>query len=100
MSYMTIFPHKKNTIFHSVHAFTHVRQHYFSKYLGDQCMGGPPTYNFGGTVPPVPPRSPPLLTPVGSDGYELMTSIVLGPFTSPLFLSMSVQLSHVLLYIV
>src|SRR6218665_3430825 len=26
----------------------------------DQCMGGPPTSNFGGTVPPVPPRSPPL----------------------------------------
>ena len=25
------FPHKKNTIFHSVHAFTHIRQHYFSK---------------------------------------------------------------------
>src|SRR6218665_5425 len=28
---------------------------------GDQCMDGPPTSNFGGTVPPVPPRSPPLL---------------------------------------
>src|SRR6218665_3141052 len=27
---------------------------------GDQCMGGPPTSNFGGAVPPVPPRSPPL----------------------------------------
>src|SRR6218665_57364 len=28
---------------------------------GDQCMGRPPTSNFGGgTVPPVPPRSPPL----------------------------------------
>src|SRR6218665_2107367 len=24
------------------------------KYWGDQCMGGPPTSNFGGTVPPVP----------------------------------------------
>src|SRR6218665_446976 len=27
---------------------------------GFQCMGGPPTSNFGATVPPVPPRSPPL----------------------------------------
>src|SRR6218665_1894605 len=30
------------------------------KILGNQCMGGPSTSNFGGTVPPVPPRSPPL----------------------------------------
>src|SRR6218665_2227958 len=30
------------------------------KILGDQCMGGPPTSNFGGPSPPVPPRSPPL----------------------------------------
>src|SRR6218665_163931 len=44
----------RKTIFHSVHAFTHIRKHYFSKYGGDQCMGGPPTSNFGGTVPPVP----------------------------------------------
>src|SRR6218665_1898870 len=49
-----------DTIFHSVHAFTHIRQYYFSKYWGDQCMGGPPISNFGETVPPVPPRSPPL----------------------------------------
>ena len=59
-------PHKKNTIFHSVHAFTHIRQHYFSKYWGDQCMGGPPTSNFEGIVPPVPPRSPPLPGTIGS----------------------------------
>src|SRR6218665_3013032 len=25
---------KKTTIFHSVHTFTHIRQHYFSKYWG------------------------------------------------------------------
>ena len=38
-----------------------IRQHYFSKYWGDGCMGRPPTSNlFGGTVPPVPSRSPPL----------------------------------------
>src|SRR6218665_3169790 len=58
--YMTISSQKKHN-FHSVHAFTHIRQHYFSKYWGgDQCMGGPPTSTFGGTVPPLPPRSPPL----------------------------------------
>src|SRR6218665_1840292 len=57
------------TIFYSVHPFAHIRQHYFSRYWGDQCMGRPPpqiwgtvpTSNLGGTVPPVPPRSPPLL---------------------------------------
>src|SRR6218665_2543912 len=49
------FPHKKNTIFHSVHAFTHFQQHCFSKYWGDQCMGRPPPRILGGTVPPVPP---------------------------------------------
>src|SRR6218665_354136 len=52
----------RKTIFHSVHAFTHIRrQHYFSKYWGNQCMSGPPTSNFGGDHPPSPlPRSPPL----------------------------------------
>ena len=28
---------------------------------GDQCMGRPPPQILGGTVPPVPPRSPPLV---------------------------------------
>ena len=36
------FPHKKSTFFYSVHTFTRIRQHYFSKYWGDQCMGRPP----------------------------------------------------------
>src|SRR6218665_2696661 len=45
--------------FFTVHTFTHIRQHCFSKYWGgDQCMGRPPTSNFGGTVPPVPPPDP------------------------------------------
>ena len=47
--------------FYSVRAFAHIRQHYFSKYWGEQCMGCPPTSNFWGT-PQVPPRSPPLNT--------------------------------------
>ena len=34
--------------------FARIRQHYFSKYWGDQCMGRPPHLKFGGTVPPVP----------------------------------------------
>src|SRR6218665_325809 len=50
--YIYPFPHKKTTIFHSVHTFTHIRQHYFSKYWGDQCMCRPPTSNFGGDRPP------------------------------------------------
>src|SRR6218665_1549628 len=48
--------HKKNTIFHSVHAFTHIRQHYFSKYWGGPMHGrSPPPQILGGTVPPSPP---------------------------------------------
>src|SRR6218665_1352820 len=31
-----------------------IRQHYFSKYWGDKCMGRPPPQIFWGTVPPVP----------------------------------------------
>src|SRR6218665_3576143 len=61
--YIYPFPHKKTTIFHSVHTFTHIRQHCFSKYWGDQCMGRPPPQILGGTVPPIPPRSPPLGIP-------------------------------------
>src|SRR6218665_2637147 len=41
--------------FYSVRTFARIRQHYFSKYWGDQCMGRPPPQIFfGGTVPPVP----------------------------------------------
>ena len=54
------FPHKKNTFFYSFHTFAHIRQHYFSKYWGDECMGRLPTWNFGGDRPLVPPRFPPL----------------------------------------
>ena len=55
------FPHKKTTIFHSVHTFTHIRQHCFSKYWGGP-MHGPssPPQILGGPSLPVPPRSPPL----------------------------------------
>src|SRR6218665_2957520 len=35
-------------IFFSLQAFAPIPQHYFSKYWGDQCMGRPPTSNFGG----------------------------------------------------
>jgi len=61
------FPHKKthyftkkflyDTFFYSVRIFARIRQHYFSKYWEDGCMGRPPPQIFGGTVPP---RSPPL----------------------------------------
>src|SRR6218665_2447540 len=56
---------KKNSLirpfFYSVRTFARIRQRYFSKYWGDQCMGRPHLkFFFGGTVPPVPLRSPPL----------------------------------------
>src|SRR6218665_1899266 len=53
MSYMTI-SSQENKIFHSVHAFTHIRQHYFSKYWGGPMHGRSPHLKFWGTVPPVP----------------------------------------------
>src|SRR6218665_3751723 len=53
-SLFRIFPHKKNNFFYSFHNFAHIRQHYFAKYWGDECIGRPPTSNFGGTVPPSP----------------------------------------------
>src|SRR6218665_697095 len=63
MSYMTI-SSQENTIFHFVHAFMHIRQHYFSKYWGTIAWAVP-HLKFGGTVSPSPPRSPPLLvTPI------------------------------------
>src|SRR6218665_3978535 len=49
------FPHQKNTFFYSIHTFTRIRQHYFSKYWGTNAWAVPPTSNFGGTVPPSPP---------------------------------------------
>ena len=49
---MTLLSSQEKHLFYSFRA--HNRQHYFSKYWGeDECMGHPPTSNFGGTVPPV-----------------------------------------------
>src|SRR6218665_465373 len=45
----------RKTIFHSVHAFTHIRQHYFSKYLGGPMHGRSPHLKFWGDRPPSPP---------------------------------------------
>src|SRR6218665_1202642 len=51
---------KKNSLttpfFYSVRTLTRIRQHYFSKYWGDGCMGRPPPQILGGPSP----RSPPL----------------------------------------
>src|SRR6218665_2913055 len=42
-----------DTIFHSVHAFTHIRQHYFSKYWGGtNAWAVPPSQILGGPSPP------------------------------------------------
>src|SRR6218665_2400869 len=56
------FPHKNkhyfrkeffyDTFCYSVRTFARIRQHYFSKYWGDGCMGRPPPQILGG--PPVP----------------------------------------------
>src|SRR6218665_3559107 len=52
--YMTISSQEKHN-FHSVHAFTHIRQHYFSKYWGGPMHGrSPPPQLLGGPSPPVP----------------------------------------------
>src|SRR6218665_617594 len=48
------FPHKNNTFFYSVHTFAHIRQHYFSKYWGDECMGRPPPQTLGAPSPQSP----------------------------------------------
>ena len=52
-SYMTLSSQEK-LLFYSFHTFAHIRQHYFSKYWGDECMGRPPPQIVGGTVPQSP----------------------------------------------
>ena len=68
---MTFFP-EKNFRFHgqknsfmtpflySLRTFARIRQHYFSKYWGTDAWAVPPPQIFWGTVPPVPPMSPPM----------------------------------------
>src|SRR6218665_129022 len=51
--YMTISSQEKQN-FHSVHAFTHIRQHYFSKYWGGPMHGRSPHLNFWRDRPPSP----------------------------------------------
>jgi len=58
-SYMTLSSQEKN-LFYSFYTFAHIRQHYFSKYWGDECMGRPPPQTFLGGPSPSPPRFPPL----------------------------------------
>src|SRR6218665_1425763 len=88
MSCMTL-SSQQNHFFYSFHTFAHIRQHYFSKYWGDGCMGRPPTSNFGTTVPSVPPRfrpghfysasSSPLLLR-GAPDYSTDTSVGISEF--------------------
>src|SRR6218665_568359 len=44
-----------DTFFYSVRTFTHIRQHYFSKYWGVRMHGPSPTSNFWGDRHPSPP---------------------------------------------
>src|SRR6218665_3317355 len=53
--YMTISSQEKHN-FHSVHAFTHIRQHSFSKYWGGPMHGRSPPSNFGGDCAPKTPN--------------------------------------------
>src|SRR6218665_372699 len=50
---------RKTHFFYSIHTctFTRIRQHYFSKYWGDQCMGRPPHLKLWGVSPPRPPSA-------------------------------------------
>ena len=45
---------RKTPFFYSVRTFTHIRQHYFSKYWGEP-MHGRPHLKFWGDRPPSPP---------------------------------------------
>jgi len=44
--------------FYSVRTFARIRQHHFTKYWGDGCMGRPPPQISGAS--PSPPRYPPI----------------------------------------
>src|SRR6218665_1592159 len=69
------FLHQKTTIseksslirpfFYSVRTFAHIRQHYFSKYWENQCMGRPTSVRIaggvGGVEPPTSSLRPPYL---------------------------------------
>src|SRR6218665_1735705 len=44
-----------DTFFYSVRTFARIRQHYFSKYWGDGCMGRPPHQIFLGEPSPQSP---------------------------------------------
>src|SRR6218665_699912 len=59
MSYMTIFSQEKQDF--SLCSCFHAHPTLLLKILGGPMHGRSPTSNFGGTVPPVPPRAPPLL---------------------------------------
>src|SRR6218665_3094369 len=63
MSYMTISSQENHHFSLCSYFHAHPTTLLLNILGGDQCMGRPPTSNFGGTVPPVPPRSPPLLIP-------------------------------------
>src|SRR6218665_2777145 len=60
MSYLTLSSQEKH-LFFTLFILSRASNNTTSLNIGgNQCMGRPPTSNFGGTVPPSPPRSPPL----------------------------------------
>ena len=54
---------------YSVHTFTRIRQHYFSKYWGTNAWTVP-HLKFLGNRPPSPPRSPPLITAYNNNSWR------------------------------
>jgi len=59
---------------------SHFRMHPITLLLeiwGDGCMGRPPPHFFGGAVPPVPHKSPPLV-PIHPSDKECFEMIVKG----------------------
>src|SRR6218665_955337 len=53
MSYLTLSSQEKH-LFYSLHTFTRIRQHYFSKYWGTNAWAVPTPQIFWGDRPPVP----------------------------------------------
>src|SRR6218665_376129 len=71
-------PHKINTFFLLFSYFRAYPTTLLLKILGGRMHGPPPSSNFGGTVPPSPPRFPPL--PL-IRGHPFMTSTRKSVFT-------------------
>src|SRR6218665_3463965 len=79
MSYMTISSQENHHFLLCAYFHAHPTTLLLKILGGDQCMGRPPTSHLGGgPSPPVPPRSPPLVSP----SVELLGPMIL-QFSNP-----------------